>query len=159
MVKNCCRQTFFVEIVFVDIFFSDIFFVEIYFYWKNFFLENFYSEIFFLQQFFLAIFFLAKFFTNITVTAGICSRWSQQPTFKVWSKSGQWQLRYSWYGQMSLQQLEYVQKGPRNLPLIFGLNRASNSWDIADMDKCRQDKCCMDKCPFDNCLRLSRVNG
>ena len=30
---------------------------------------------------------------------------------------------------------------PRNLPLKFGQNRASNSCDIADMDKCRQDKC------------------
>ena len=27
--------------------------------------------------------------TNVTVTVGICSRWSQEPTFKVWSKSGQ----------------------------------------------------------------------
>ena len=28
-------------------------------------------------------------------------RWSQDPTFKVWLKSCQYQLRYSWYGQMS----------------------------------------------------------
>ena len=61
--------------------------------------------------------------------------------------------------QMSLWQLEYVQIGPKNLPLKFGQNRASNSRDIADMDKCHQDNCCMDKCPFDNCLGLSRVNG
>ena len=27
--------------------------------------------------------------TNVTVTFGICSRESQEPTFKVWSKSGQ----------------------------------------------------------------------
>ena len=27
--------------------------------------------------------------TNVTVTVGICSRWSQKPTFKVWSKSDQ----------------------------------------------------------------------
>ena len=27
--------------------------------------------------------------TNVTVTVGICSRCSQGPTFKVWSKSGQ----------------------------------------------------------------------
>ena len=48
-------------------------------------------------------------------------------------------------GQTSLLQLEYVQKGPRNLDLEFGQNWASNSWDIADMDKCHQDKCCIDK--------------
>ena len=27
-------------------------------------------------------------------------RWSQNPTFKVWLKSCQYQLRYSWYGQI-----------------------------------------------------------
>ena len=27
--------------------------------------------------------------TNVTVTVGICSKWSQEPIFKVWSKSGQ----------------------------------------------------------------------
>ena len=27
--------------------------------------------------------------TNVSKTVGICSRWSQEPTFKVWSKSGQ----------------------------------------------------------------------
>ena len=107
--------------------------------------------------------------TDVILTVGICSNRSQEPTFKVWSKSGLWQLRYSWYGQMSQGQmlpeqmsfwkLKYVQIGPRNLPLKFGQNRTSNSWDIVDMDKCRQDKCCLDKCPFDYCLRLSRVNG
>ena len=55
------------------------------------------------------------------------TRWSQEPIYKVWSKSCQWQLRYSWYGQMSqgqmlpeqmsLWHLEYVKKGLRNLPL------------------------------------------
>ena len=38
--------------------------------------------------------------TNVTVTVGICWRWFQKPTFKVRSKSGKQQLRYSWYGQM-----------------------------------------------------------
>ena len=37
-------------------------------------------------------------------------------------------------GQMSLWQLESVQDGPRNLPLKFGQNRVSNSWDIADIE-------------------------
>ena len=27
--------------------------------------------------------------TNVTMIVGICSRWSQEPTFKVWSKSGE----------------------------------------------------------------------
>ena len=26
---------------------------------------------------------------NVIITAGICQRWSQEPTFKVWSKSGE----------------------------------------------------------------------
>ena len=26
--------------------------------------------------------------TNVTMIVGICSRWSQEPTFKIWSKSG-----------------------------------------------------------------------
>ena len=38
--------------------------------------------------------------TNVTVTVGICERWSQEPSLKVWSKSGQYQLGYSLYGQM-----------------------------------------------------------
>ena len=33
-------------------------------------------------------------------------------------------------GQMSLWQLASVKDGPRNLPLKFGPNRATNSWDI-----------------------------
>ena len=34
-------------------------------------------------------------------------------------------------GQMSPWQLGSVKDGPKNLPLKFGQNRASNSWDIA----------------------------
>ena len=30
------------------------------------------------------------------------------------------------------------------LPLNFGPNRVSTSWDIPDMDKCHQEKCCLD---------------
>ena len=37
-------------------------------------------------------------------------------------------------GQMSLRQLESVQDSPRNLPLKFGKNRISNSWDIRDIE-------------------------
>ena len=35
---------------------------------------------------------------------------------------------------MSSWQLESAQDGPRNLPLKFGQNRVSNSWDIADIE-------------------------
>ena len=65
----------------------------------------------------------------------ICSRWSKEPTYKVWSISDQYQMRYTWYGQispwqMSPWQFKSVQDGPRNLPLKFGPNWATNSWDI-----------------------------
>ena len=53
-------------------------------------------------------------------------------------------LRYSWYGQMSQGQilpgqmsswqLESVLDVSRNLPLKFGQNWASNSWDIANIE-------------------------
>ena len=72
------------------------------------------------------------------------SRWSQESTFKVWSKSGRQQLRYSGHGQMSswqmlpgqmsLWQLKSVQDGPRDLTLKFCQNRVSNSRDIADIE-------------------------
>ena len=35
--------------------------------------------------------------SNVTVTVGICLRWSQGPTFEVLSKSSQRQLRYGWH--------------------------------------------------------------
>ena len=79
--------------------------------------------------------------TNVAMTVGICSRCSQEPIFKVSSKSGKLELRYSWYGQMlpgqmlpgqiSPWQLESVLDVHRNLPLKFHQNRVSNSWDIA----------------------------
>ena len=78
------------------------------------------------------------------ITVGICSRCSQGPIFKFSSKSGQIELRYSWYGQMlpgqmlpgqiSPWQLESVLDVHRNLPLKFHQNRVSNSWDIADIE-------------------------
>ena len=42
---------------------------------------------------------------------------------------------------MSPWQMAHVKDGPRNLPLMFGQNQVRNSWDIPDMEKCRQDKC------------------
>ena len=78
------------------------------------------------------------------MTVGICSRCSQEPIFKVSSKSGQLGLRYFWYGQMSPgqmlpwqmspRQMESVLNVHRNLPLKFHQNRVSNSWDIADVE-------------------------
>ena len=56
--------------------------------------------------------------TNVTVTDGICSRWSQKSTFKVWSKSDQYQLRYSWHGQMSPWQMLPGQISPWHLNLF-----------------------------------------
>ena len=56
-------------------------------------------------------------------------------------------------------QLEYVQDGPRNLPLKFGQNWVNNSWDIPDMDKCRKDKCCLNKCHFESWNMLKKVPG
>ena len=47
-------------------------------------------------------------------------------------------------------QLAFVKDGPRNLLLKFGQNQVSNSWDIPDMDKCRQDKSYLDKCRHDS---------
>ena len=110
--------------------------------------------------------------TNVHLTIVLdCPEWkgnSLLKRFKVWWKSGQWQLRYSWYGQMlpgqmlhgqsSIWQLSEIVKSewvitsvkdvPRKQTLKFDQNRVSNSWDIADMDKCCQDKCCMDKYPY-----------
>ena len=50
--------------------------------------------------------------TNVTVTVGICSRWSQVPTFQVWSKWGQLEQRYSRYGQMLPGQILPEQMSP-----------------------------------------------
>ena len=82
--------------------------------------------------------------TNVAIAVEICSRWSQEPIFKIWSNSDQYQLRYfcngqmspgqMLLGQMSLWHLESVQDGPRNLRLKFCQNRFSNSWDITDIE-------------------------
>ena len=61
--------------------------------------------------------------------------------------------------QMSSWQLTSVKDGSRKLIMKFGQNQVSNSWDIADMGKCRQDKCYMDNCLSDNCLSLLTVSG
>ena len=44
--------------------------------------------------------------------------------------------------------------------LIFCMhNLVSNSWDIRNMDKCRQDKCCLDKCHYDSWHLSKMVQG
>ena len=53
-------------------------------------------------------------------------------------------------GQMSWWQLQSIVYVPRTLCLKFDPNQASNSWDIADMDKCLQDKNYLDKCRGDS---------
>ena len=50
------------------------------------------------------------------VTVGICSRWSQEPTFQVWSKWGQFEQRYSRYGQMLPGQMLPGQMLPGQMP-------------------------------------------
>ena len=55
-----------------------------------------------------------------------------------------------WPGQMSTWQLTSVKEGSRNVPLKFGQNQVSNSWDITNMDKCCQGKCCLAKCHRDS---------
>ena len=45
------------------------------------------------------------------------------------------------------------------LPLKFGQNWVSNSWDIPNIDKCRLDKCCRDKCHRDSWDVLGMVPG
>ena len=79
--------------------------------------------------------------------------------YNIWtrlkSKVFSLEILYCWYvqmspgqmlpGQMSWWQLKSVVYVPRTLCLKFDPNRASNSWDIADMNKCPRDKCCLDK--------------
>ena len=48
---------------------------------------------------------------------------------------------------------------PGTLPLMFGHNTVSDSWDIADMDKCHQDICCLDKCHLESWHLLKIVPG
>ena len=49
-------------------------------------------------------------------------------------------------GQMSPWHTASGKDDPWKLLLMFGPNWFSNSWDIANMDKCCLVKCCLDKC-------------
>ena len=136
------QNIFFDGIFFGKIFFGKIFSANCLFFFQKismakFFLQNIFFAKFFRQTFFSANIFWIHFF-----------RWNFEFGKFFWSK-----ILFSatflgglYFLKMSLWQLGYVQKGPRNLPLKFGQNLASKSWDIADMDKRRKDKCCMDKC-------------
>ena len=46
-----------------------------------------------------------------------------------------------------------------NLPLKFGQNWVSISWDIPDMDKYRQDRCCLKNCCHDRWNQFKVVPG
>ena len=134
-----------------------------------------YAKFVFLQNEFVGKIFIGNFFAKHYFLAKICFGWTffVGPIFSgnfLWrnffcAKSFIWVnvlAIYFWLNflfKRSLWQLEYALKGPRTLPLKFDQNCASNSWDIANMDKCRQDKCCMGKWLFENCFRLPRVNG
>ena len=50
--------------------------------------------------------------------------------------------------------------GPQKVkPKKFVEHFVSNSWDIPDMDKCRQEKCCLDKCQHDSWNQFKMVPG
>ena len=76
-------------------------------------------------------------------------------------------VRYCWHGQMSSGlilrgqispwHMASVKDGSRNLPLKFGQNWLSNSWNIADMDKCHQVKCYLGKSHRDSWHLLKMV--
>ena len=57
-------------------------------------------------------------------------------------------------GQMLPLHLTSIKDGPIKLTLKFGQDWVSNSWDIPNMDKCRQVKCCLDKCQLDTLRKL-----
>ena len=109
--KNFWPQIFF-AIFWVNYFFSKknvwqkfsfswffLFFAKYLFFFKRFYGEIFLRQKnrlanFFWQQFYFWLNFcwakyFWQFFSNFTVTVGICSRLSQELTFKVWSNSGQ----------------------------------------------------------------------
>ena len=54
--------------------------------------------------------------------------------------------------------VQKIKLGPKKICIQknFGQNWVSNSWDIPDMDKCRQDKCCLDKCNHESVLDVPR---
>ena len=93
---------------------------------------------------------IARIFLNRTNVSG---------TYVAWTNVTLTFLGHMLPGQMSHWHLLCVKDGPRNLPLKFGQNRVSNSWDITDMDKCCKDICCMDKCHLDGWYLLKMVPG
>ena len=117
------QNIFFDGIFFGKIFFGKIFSANCLFFFQKismakFFLQNIFFAKFFRQTFFSANIFWIHFF-----------RWNFEFGKFFWSK-----ILFSatflgglYFLKMSLWQLGYVQKGPRNLPLKFGQIRASNS--------------------------------
>ena len=133
--KQLCTKNFFFC---KNFFWQNIFFDGIFF-WQNFFWQNIFGQqfIFFqknsMAKFFLQNIFFAKFFRQTFFSANIFwihfFRWNFEFGKFFWSK-----ILFSatflgglYFLKMSLWQLGYVQKGPRNLPLKFGQIRASNS--------------------------------
>ena len=56
---------------------------------------------------------------------------------KKWGKKFRSKTIFFWQilpGNMSQWQLASIKEGPRNLPLKFGQNRVSNSWDIVNIE-------------------------
>ena len=95
-----------------------------------------------------------KFGSNEVWSKNILGHTNYNPQKIGFKKFGQNWVRYCWYGQMlpghmlpgrmSPWQFASVKDCPRNLTLKFDQNRVSNSWNIADMDKCGHDICCQE---------------
>ena len=73
--------------------------------------------------------------TNVTMTAWIWSsfvkiRWITAEIFLIWTNVAR--TNVAWTNVTVT--VKSVQNGLRNLPLKFGQNRVSNSWDIAEIE-------------------------
>ena len=140
---------------------------------ENFLVENFFSvKYYFFTIFYLVSFFLQKnnFWQKFILKKKIrqnffclqivfCNFFWQIIFFKKIWQNLFWQFFLTKFLQMSLWLLEFVQDGPRNLPLKLGQNRVSNTWYIPDMDKCHKDKFCLDKCRHDSWNQFKIVPG
>ena len=152
-----CWKLFSNENFFEKIIFQWKFIWEIYFLHKKIFLWNFFCEIFFSARFFFTISFSGEFILQKNVFAFRLKYFGKKFEYEIFFQSFFWWNVYS-FQKKKLRRKLFIGKKSflatiffpvktfflRNLK--FGQNWVSNSWDIPDMDKCRQDKCCQDKC-------------
>ena len=109
-------------------------FSKIFFCWNLFCIISYQCKRIYLEK--LAIIFFGKFFSH----------------YHFWQFSFSMKIFYQ-------RHLTYVQDRPRNLPLKFGQDRVSNSWDIQEMEKCRKNKYCLDKCHCYSWNMFKKVPG